>query len=532
MNFDLILILLILFGGVLAGVFTACCGGRALAVLQQQNYSGAALVKWFGKRGNSFRKRLCYLTLFELLLVALFLLCFSFAGNLAAGLCSAVPFFGLEAVFLYAEHKVAVKVPLRRTARAKRLIGCYAFLLCALYVGLGFALAAISFAVEAAWFTLFRFLPLCLIIPFTPFVLALASWLMKVYEIPHSAKFVKQAKHTLAQSPCKKIAVTGSAGKTSVKNILKTVLGSKYRVMATPSSYNTPLGIARYVNAEGADCDFFIVEMGARKKGDISELCDMVCPDFGMVTSVNPQHLQTFGSIEAIASEKGVLAVRSKEGCAVGISAAQKGIVGTMVEGEDFSAEEIELTPTGTAFSLSFGGNSYRVTTKLLGKNAAHNIAMAAAVSLACGMSAEEILAAIPKLEPVPHRLQPIVKNGLTVLDDSYNCNTDGAEDALSLLRTFAGKKAVVTPGIVELGELEERENEKLGEMLVGLDRVILVGETLVLSVRNGYLREGGNPAKLVVVPTLEKAQEELAQTELGSGDAVLFLNDLPDCYL
>lgn len=117
------------------------------------------------------------------------------------------------------------------------------------------------------------------------------------------------------------------------------------------------------------------------------------------------------------------------------------------------------------------------------------------------------------------------------ILDDSYNSNIQGAQNAVETLRLFPGKKAVITPGLVELGVLEGEANEALGASLVGLDAVILVGETLVLSVRKGYLEAGGEEEKLHLASTLEKATELLSQT-LTAGDSVLFLNDLPDVYL
>ena len=131
---------------------------------------------------------------------------------------------------------------------------------------------------------------------------------------------------------------------------------------------------------------------------------------------------------------------------------------------------------------------------------------------------------------PVEHRLQRIEgANGVTVLDDAYNSNVEGARCALEVLRLFEGGKYVVTPGLVELGELEEQANAQLGEELAGLN-VVLVGETLVRAVRDGYMASGGDENRLVTVPTLAKAQEYLAE-HLQAGDCVLFLNDLPDIY-
>ena len=146
-------------------------------------------------------------------------------------------------------------------------------------------------------------------------------------------------------------------------------------------------------------------------------------------------------------------------------------------------------------------------------------------------MSKEEIAEGLACVSPVPHRLALMRENGLNILDDAYNANEAGARDAVETLRLFPGRKYVVTPGLVELGALEEEKNEALGAAFVGLDGVVLVGETLVLAVRTGYLAAGGEEARLHVVPTLAAA-ETLLGGLLSEGDSVLFLNDLPDKYL
>ena len=147
-------------------------------------------------------------------------------------------------------------------------------------------------------------------------------------------------------------------------------------------------------------------------------------------------------------------------------------------------------------------------------------------------MTADEIVRGIEKLEPIPHRLQLIENNGIYILDDGYNCNPKGAEDALSALSRFAGRKCVVTPGIVECGILEEKINGELGAKLAekGFDKVILVGNTLVGAVQKGYIEANGKAEALALVPTLDAAQKLLSEY-LQTGDAVLFLNDLPDVY-
>jgi UDP-N-acetylmuramoyl-tripeptide--D-alanyl-D-alanine ligase len=152
-------------------------------------------------------------------------------------------------------------------------------------------------------------------------------------------------------------------------------------------------------------------------------------------------------------------------------------------------------------------------------------------VAYELGVSLNDIADAIASLNFVEHRLQLIQSNGVNILDDGYNSNILGAEEAINVLKSFGGKRIVVTPGLVELGVLDEQENTALGEKLVGVDRVILVGDTLVGFVKNGYLSAGGSQESLDVVPSLQAAQN-LLKDYITAGDSVLFLNDLPYMYL
>ena len=145
-------------------------------------------------------------------------------------------------------------------------------------------------------------------------------------------------------------------------------------------------------------------------------------------------------------------------------------------------------------------------------------------------MTVDEIASAIDGIDYIEHRLQLIESGGVNILDDGYNSNVKGARAALKVLKYFDGRKIVVTPGLVELGVLEEDENSALGKELVGFDLVILVGDTLVKFVENGYKAGGGDMEKIKIKPNLASAQEEL-KGYLHSGDTVLFLNDLPDIY-
>lgn len=528
MIFSESLIIGIVFGSLLSGWLLSLVCIRMLGILQQEGYAAKPFLKWCFKKGNLEERRLVLLSISLGLLVALFNLCFCFWEYKIANLISVVPFAGWIVFYYVSERKRALKVKTNPTKRFIRLAVCNFLFLSLISCGLGFACAAAAMAIDEKWYYLFRFVYFALLPLALPLVIALSGSVMKLYEIPHGKKYLRKSKKLLAQSSCKMVGITGSYGKTSVKNFAYAILSTKYRVIATPASYNTPLGIARAVSENGLDCDIFLAEMGARKTGDIRELCDMVNPEYGVVTGVCCQHLESFGSLKNIQKEKGVLAMRAQK--VVLGSSVETEKEGALKEGVDFAAEDVALSTDGVGFTLRIKEDRIPVQTPLLGRHAAEDIALASALCYLLGMSFEEIAAGIKNIQPVPHRLQKSEANGVTILDDSYNSNVEGAKVAVETLKLFGGKKYVVTPGLVELGLIEEKKNEELGALFLGLDGVILVGETRVLPLRNGFLKAGGEEEKVVLVPSLHKAQLWLGE-HLAAGDTVLFLNDLPDKY-
>lgn len=522
-----------------AALLYALCTRRLLGALQQGGYEGRAYARWTHRKGNMVYSRYILLAFLIALASLVFGICFTFAGDWAAYI-ALVPIPGFVAVYCVSERR-ALKVPLRCTRRAGRISALNALLLFLVCFALVLAANAAAFYAGAEIVAHLRYLPLAVVPILLPVLLRLAAALERPYATARNRKYVAAAREKLASAPCKKIGITGSFGKTSVKNFLAALLSERYTVVATPASYNTPVGIAKA--AEGADlsaADFFLAEMGARRAGDIEELASLVAPDHCILTGVCPQHVETFGSVEAVLAEKAKLLSGTKAGgfAVVGMDENTRGLdlaalplqcirVG---EGEAFGARNIRLSAEGAEFELMLAGEGTEVRTRLLGRHSVHDLALAAAMAHCLGIPREEIVRGIAQMGYVPHRLQPIESGGVTVLDDAYNANVEGAACALEVLRLFAGRKFAVTPGIVELGILEERENRLLGERLAGLDGVVLVGETLVLPVKEGYLAAGGDPEKLHILPTLEKAQALLAEV-LQDGDTVLFLNDLPDIY-
>lgn len=453
------------------------------------------------------------------------------------GFLTGLFFFVAELALYFVEELPAKKKPLRYTKRAVRAFFAVA---CVSTACVTLALMAVNGYAADSYLRYLSFFGLSL---FYPLIFAATLAAINVFERANNARYERRAARILASRPdLIKIAVTGSCGKTSVKNILCAMLSEKFRVLATPESYNTPMGIAKSVKNLDSTHDVFIAEMGARRTGDIKKLMKIVRPTHSVLTAINEQHLQTFGSREAIAAEKlRVLDIRSEDGvCVVNDALIRYEKVrddknmNIILAGESETSpvrcSDIAVCENGSVFTLSLFGREIECSTVLLGVHNIVNITLAAAMAYRLGVSPEQIRNAVYELEPTPHRLQLIEGNGIKIIDDSFNANPDGAAAALDVLELFAGRKVVLTPGMVELGDSENEENFKLGAALARTaDVVMLVGKKRTAAIGRG-LKEGGFGGETYVFSSLDEA--ELAFNGiLHLGDVLLILNDLPDCY-
>ena len=506
---------------------------KLLGVMQQGGYKNGAFWRWLKRKNNLLFNRLSVLALCLALSTAVTSLCFSFLGVSLALLLSAVPFFVLLLVYGKADGKYALKVPATRTGRYLRLFGVYCLYTAIVSYALISALGFLATWNGSELYALVAYVPFAVMPLLLPALLCLANVTTRPFENRRNRKFVQWAGQVLDETNMLCVGVVGSYGKTSVKNILKTILSEKYSVVQTPESFNTPTGIARTVFSAGfASKQVFIAEMGARKAGDIKELCELVKPDYAIFTGVCRQHIQTFGSLDNVFAEKSEILQCGARKVVCGRSLQER--IGEATESVIYASEakDLRLEGTETAFTLTVGGKETEVKTKLLGRSAAEDIALAATLAYEMGLTVEEIERGIKKLQPVPHRLQLIESGGAYILDDGYNCNIVGAKSALEVLGLFEGRKCVVTPGIIECGILEDELNGELGKTIAAgnFDKVILVGDTLVGAVKDGYVAAGGDGERLTTVKTLGAAQNLLGEW-IQSGDCVLFLNDLPDVY-
>ncbi len=371
---------------------------------------------------------------------------------------------------------------------------------------------------------------LLLLPPFSNFI--------NIYDKIKNKKFITKAQEKLKNSPAKIIAITGSNGKTSVKNILYEMLKEKYKVLVTPKSYNTLLGISKFLNENNLFVDYIILEYGARHIGDIRNLCSTFGADYGIITTVSPQHLESFKSVENIYHAKKELSdflehktcvfnidnlytlrmFNEHVGNKLSISTNQSAFV---------YADDIKIVDYKTNFNLHLNNKSYNVSTNLLGEHNVLNICLAAALALHLKVDKNEILKAISNLTFTPHRLQ-LIQTNINILDDSYNCSISSAKEALKVLQSLPNKKMVVTPGIIEGGKNEFALNFKLGTMLKDCNFVVVVGEHNKAAILSG-LNSVKHNAKIFVEKTLDDAKVHFKL--LKKNDNLLLLNDLPDDY-
>ena len=306
------------------------------------------------------------------------------------------------------------------------------------------------------------------------------------------------------------------------------------------------MGLSRVINEQlRPEHELFIAEMGARHVGDIKELCELVRPKYGLLTSVGPQHLETFGSIENIAGTKNELiealpedgvAFFSSDGGYVDrlFTRCRKEKYRTGFEGERklyMTVKDVRVDAEGSRFTLECeDGSRINCRTKLLGRHNIQNIALCAAVARRLGLEWDEIARGIRIIQPVEHRLQ-LIPGPITVIDDAFNANPSGAAEALKVLSGFKGQRIIITPGMVEQGEQEDELNYAFGTQMPGcVDIVILVGPKHTRHIYEGLLSAGFDEKNIHVVQNLDEATVLLRQ--LGqNGDTVLFENDLPDNY-
>lgn len=529
---------------------------KALHFFQIHEYDNSNFLKWVVS--NKWRKLVWPIEMIAIPVLATGYVLFDEPGSNRILLFASIIWGSLILISVSLARKKQAKPikPLVYTARAKRLLVGGLLIM----IGESVFLATIVFdsrisllaldSVDGLKFMVFV-LALMLLAQFAFIKIVLSNILIFPFEALMRFYYVQSARNKINRIAPFVIGITGSYGKTSTKEILAHILASKYEVLKTPKSFNTLMGISKIIREElQPKHRIFVVEMGAYKPGEIAKLCRLVKPQIGILTAIGPQHLERFKTIDNVAKAKyELIGALPQDGIAVFngddpicVQLSQKVAVKTRLYGLsskttdlDLLAQNIQVNKDGTQFEIVRDRSepSQPIRVRLLGQHNVSNILAASAVALECELSLKEIAQSLTILPPIEHRLQLIQgPNGVLYLDDAYNSNPVGAAIALDVLASFNSQKFLVTPGMVELGTLEEEEHRRLGRKAATIcDYVMLVGKSdRTAWIQMGLNEENFSQDRLFFFDNLDEARHKLRQLVVP-GDVILFENDLPDTY-
>lgn len=370
------------------------------------------------------------------------------------------------------------------------------------------------------------------------------------------------------------IGIAGSYGKTTMKEVLKQILDTRYKILATPESVNTPVGISRWILKNvNSDTEILIVEMGEHYRGDIKDICEITKPDFAVVTGINESHLERMHTMGTIVETIFEIVSSAKAGGMVMLNGDDERVMQHYKEyiWPDHKVEEYKISDLGYKIfnteKLAWEAEIKavgKIEVNLLGEYALGDVDAAVKIAKSLGMSNQEIIAGIKNIKPVEHRLQPIRSAGnILVIDDAYNGNPDGVREAVKVLSRFTDRRKVfITPGLVEMGALTENIHRQIGKELAGVaDVVVLIKNSVTPWIEEGIvsvssradaertrdpvqslgwipdshsdalMASGMTHSKVIWFETAQQAHSSLS-TILKPGDVVVFQNDWGDQYV
>lgn len=392
-------------------------------------------------------------------------------------------------------------------------------------------------AVVLGAFTPQPFLGAVVMVLAVPPVLELSTRLLRPLEERKAQKFVNQAVTRLERVRPTVVAITGSYGKTSTKNYLVELLSSDGSgVVASPRSYNNRAGLSRSINENLAESTrVFIAEMGTYGPGEIRELTSWCLPEIAVVTAVGPVHLERMKTLDVVEAAKREITERVKTVVLnvddarlarwpESLRAAGKRVI---TVGSTNVEAEVRVSLEDHRWTLIVEGVSLGTLDEIVGVQPT-NLACALGAALALGVESKQLLERVRRVTPVAHRLNVATAvSGAVVIDDTFNANPASATAGLKVLSglDLTGRRVVVTPGLVELGDEQHSENLRFAQRVAGAPaELVVVARTNVVALQAGY----DKPLK-----RFDTRDEAVAwvRSSLGPGDGVLYLNDLPDHY-
>jgi UDP-N-acetylmuramoyl-tripeptide--D-alanyl-D-alanine ligase len=367
--------------------------------------------------------------------------------------------------------------------------------------------------------------------------LVLARWLIVK---PQHAKQIHASAHDFSQHTATIIAVAGSYGKTTMKELLLTVLAEGKKVAGTPANKNVAISHARFVKTLKGDEEILVIEYGEGKPGDVKKFAKTTRPDIGVITGLAPAHLDKYGTLEEAGKDIFALGeYLGKKPLYVNIESPEvvqfiksSYITYSSTSVAGWKISDINLSIEGLGFVMQKDKTKLSLKSQLLGKHQVGPLAAVAAIAFELGMKPEQIEAGIAKTKPFEHRMQPYQVNDAWIIDDTYNGNIEGLKSGLSLLAALPAKRKIyITPGLVDQGVETKNVHTSLGQAIAesNPDEVVLMKNSVTKYIKRS-MEASGYGGKLVVVDDPLDFYTNLG-SYVASGDLVLMQNDWTDNY-
>lgn len=369
------------------------------------------------------------------------------------------------------------------------------------------------------------------------FAIALGKVLV---ESPAEQQAVKQSQTKFSKHSAIKIAVAGSYGKTTMKELLKTVLSEGLKVAATPANKNVARSHAQFAKKLNGNEDVLIIEYGEGAPGDVTRFAHTTHPTHAVITGLAPAHLDQYKTLQAAGKDIFSLAdyLKGKNVYVNNDSPEVKPFLKKSYKLFDhtgalgWKTSNIQLSLQGTSFHLNKGKKSLHLHSDLLGKHQVGYLSLVAALSLELGLSDKQVIDGIAKTKPFEHRMQPYLLAGAWIIDDTYNGNLEGIVAGTQLLNDLPAKrKLYVTPGLVDQGEETEKVHVKVGQLIAKAkpDVVVLMRNSVTEYIERG-LKNGKYDGKLQIEENPLEFYTNLSHF-VASGDLVVMQNDWTDNY-
>ena len=357
---------------------------------------------------------------------------------------------------------------------------------------------------------------------------------------PRQRKAISSSEKIFADHSGLRIAVLGSYGKTTMKELLCTVLGESKKVAATPGNKNVSVSHAQYAHGLDGDEDVLVIEYGEGKPGDVRRFARHTHPTHAVITGFAPAHLDRYRNLNNIAKDlfsvgefvdaERVYVTTEAEGIAGYIGKGMQGFNGSGALG--WTVSEVVVNADSTAFILAKSKRKLHLTSGLIGRHNVGPLAFVAAFALELGLSDQEVTAGIAKTVPFEHRMQPRQVHGAILIDDTYNGNLQGVRVGTALLGELKSRrKWYVSPGLVDQGIQADAIHRQMGELIAAAkpDIVVLMANSAQPHIARG-LADSDFGGELRIEHDPLRFYTDLPHF-VAAGDLVLMQNDWTDNY-